>query len=68
MKFTQILFLTVFSCLALSLLALAEEPEMKSIFNGKDLTGWKAPDDNIWFSVEDEMLRVKSGPKKKGQK
>lgn len=68
MKFTQILLLPVFSCLLmLSISAQAEEPKMKSIFNGKDLTGWKAPADNIWFTVEEEMLRVKNGPKKSGQ-
>ena len=40
--------------------------ELPSVFNGKDLTGWKAPIDNICWTAENEMLRVKSGPHKKG--
>ena len=35
-------------------------------FNGKDLTGWKVPKDNIWFLVKEGILKVRSGPKKKG--
>lgn len=42
------------------------EVETKPIFNGKDLSGWKAPEDNIWWLVKDEVLEVRSGPKKKG--
>ena len=44
----------------------AAGPELKPIFNGKDLAGWKVPENNIWWSAEDGMLRVKSGPKRKG--
>lgn len=40
--------------------------ELKPIFNGKDLTGWKVPENNIWWRAEDGMLRVQSGPEKKG--
>lgn len=36
------------------------------IFNGKDLTGWKAPEDNIWWLVEDGVLQVRSGPEQQG--
>ncbi|MEM7391223.1 MAG: DUF1080 domain-containing protein [Verrucomicrobiota bacterium] len=44
-----------------------EKPELKSMFNGKDLSGWTEPKDNIWFSVgEDGILVVKNGPRKKG--
>ena len=43
-----------------------EAPDLKPIFNGKDLSGWKAPDDNIWWKAEDGILKVRSGPKKKG--
>ena len=55
----------VASCIALFSLH-AEEVEMKPIFNGKDLSGWKAPEGNIWWSVKEGILKVKSGPKKKG--
>jgi len=41
-------------------------PKLKPIFNGKDLSGWKAPDKNIWWKVNDGMISCKSGPKKKG--
>lgn len=47
-------------------LALADHHGAKKIFNGKDFTGWKVPENNIWWSVKDEMIVVKSGPKRKG--
>ena len=37
-----------------------------SLFNGKDLTGWKVPKDNIWWSVVDGTIVAKSGPRKRG--
>ena len=40
--------------------------QTKPIFNGKDLSGWKAPENNIWWLVNDGVLEVRSGPKKKG--
>ncbi len=46
--------------------AVAQEPKSKKIFNGKDLSGWKVPKDNIWWLVEDEILKVRSGANKKG--
>lgn len=53
----------------LSLLAICPsvfaEP-ISSIFNGKDLSGWKVPEGNIWWSVADGALIVKSGPDRKG--
>ena len=45
------------------------EPKFKPIFNGKDLTGWKAPkgnDEAGWYKAVDGVLKVQSGPKKKG--
>ncbi|MFO0866152.1 MAG: DUF1080 domain-containing protein [Gemmataceae bacterium] len=37
--------------------------DMQSIFNGKDLTGWKAfPGKKSTFEVESGLLRVKDGP------
>ena len=44
-------------------------PKMKSIFTGKDLSGWKAPEGNDeagWYKAVDGELRIQSGPKKKG--
>lgn len=37
-----------------------------SLFNGKNLDGWKAPEGNIWWKVADGSLVVENGPKKKG--
>lgn len=36
------------------------------IFNGKDLTGWKVPENNIWYLVEDGILKIRSGPEQQG--
>ncbi|MDF1786634.1 MAG: DUF1080 domain-containing protein [Verrucomicrobiales bacterium] len=41
-------------------------PKLKSIFNGKDLSGWKTPDNNIWYSASNGELKIKSGPERKG--
>jgi Domain of Unknown Function (DUF1080) len=46
--------------------AQAQEPKMKKIFNGKNLKGWKAPDNNIWWTVSKGVLFVKSSAEKKG--
>ncbi|MCM4163872.1 MULTISPECIES: DUF1080 domain-containing protein [unclassified Arenibacter] len=44
----------------------AQDPVLKSAFNGKNLKGWVVPENNIWWSVENGILRAKSGPDKKG--
>ena len=51
--------------LAASPLVHAEE-KLDPIFNGKDLSGWSVPENNIWWLVEDGVLQVRSGPEKKG--
>ena len=63
---TRFLCSLLFFGLASGLLA---EPKLKPIFNGKDLTGWKAPKGNEgigWYKAVDGVLKVQSGPKKKG--
>ena len=61
----------IFSFIAFSILLIlqstADDEELKSIFNGKDLTGWDVPDNNIWFTVKDGVLKLENGPQKKGQ-
>ena len=61
----------IFSFIAFSILLIlqstADDGEPKSIFNGKDLTGWDVPDNNIWFTVKDGVLKLENGPQKKGQ-
>jgi len=57
------------ACAAVSLTlgpALNAEEKLSPIFNGKDLAGWKAPDNNIWWLVNEGVLQVRSGPEKKG--
>ncbi len=44
----------------------AQDVKFKKAFNGKNLKGWVAPDNNIWWSVKDDVLSAKSGPKKTG--
>lgn len=61
----------IFSFIAFSILLIlqstADDGALKSIFNGKDLTGWDVPDNNIWFTVKDGVLKLENGPQKKGQ-
>ena len=61
----------IFSFIAFSILLIlqstADDGDLKSIFNGKDLTGWDVPDNNIWFTVKDGVLKLENGPQKKGQ-
>ena len=61
----------IFSFIAFSILLIlqstADDGKLKSIFNGKDLTGWDVPDNNIWFTVKDGVLKLENGPQKKGQ-
>ena len=45
------------------------EPVLKPIFNGKDLSGWAVPVGNDgagWYQAVDGVLKIQSGPKKKG--
>ncbi|MCG8587574.1 MAG: DUF1080 domain-containing protein [Pirellulales bacterium] len=56
--------LTVLPCLAVH--TYAEEHELKPIFDGKTLDGWKVPKDNIWWTAKGGVLDVKSDPKRKG--
>jgi len=42
------------------------DEKLEPIFNGKDLSGWKVPENNIWWLVEDGVMQVRSGPKKTG--
>ena len=49
-----------------TLVAYAQEPKLKKIFNGKNLKGWVAPANNTWWMAGKGILFVKSGPDKKG--
>ncbi len=43
-----------------------KDPKLKKIFNGKDLSGWVAPEGNIWWSAGNGILTAKSSPDQKG--
>ncbi|MFO7975295.1 MAG: DUF1080 domain-containing protein [Candidatus Hydrogenedentota bacterium] len=75
----RITFMTCFVLLALLMVPFAaaaaenEEAEpaddahrLPLAFNGKDFSGWVVPDNNIWWKAEDGILKVESGPEKKG--
>lgn len=64
MKAKIICTLLIVNLITLNLFA--QEPVLKSVFNGKNLKGWVVPENNIWWSVENGILRTKSGPDKKG--
>jgi hypothetical protein len=59
------LFIAIFTC-AIFLQANAQEPQMKPIFNGNNLDGWVVPENNIWWTVNENVLSAKSDPEKKG--
>ena len=45
------------------------EPKLKPIFNGKNLSGWEVPKGNDevgWYKAVEGVLKIQSGPKKKG--
>ncbi|MEM7311690.1 MAG: DUF1080 domain-containing protein [Planctomycetota bacterium] len=53
--------------LCLTVIATTATAELPAIFTGRDLSGWKAPENNIWWKVDSGVLHVQSGPDKKGQ-
>lgn len=54
------------SVILLSTFSYAQEAKLKKSFNGKNLKGWVAPEDNIWWTAEDGILSAKSDPSQKG--
>ena len=64
----NVLIHTAVSLLCVSSITAEEVVQLKPIFNGKDLTGWKEVENNVYFVVKDDgVLHVKNGPDKKGQ-
>lgn len=64
MKITR-LALAILSA-ALLVQTLPAQEKFEPIFNGKDLSGWKVPADNIWYLVNDGILQIRSSPDQKG--
>ncbi len=60
MKTYVLLFALLLCCGAFA------EDELESIFNGKDLDGWKVPDPNPWWSAKDGVLTGVEDEKLKG--
>ena len=53
----------------LSLFITSASAASTSLFNGKDLAGWKIPSGNEkvgWYQAKQGILELRSGPKKKG--
>lgn len=44
----------------------SQSAKLKKVFNGKTLKGWAVPENNIWWSVKNSAIHVKTGPDKKG--
>ena len=56
-------------CFLLSLFFNTPSVASTSLFNGKDLTGWKIPKENEkvgWYQAKQGILELRSGPKKRG--
>ena len=58
--------IAIAACFANGGVAQIRADELPSVFNGKDLTGWRVPEGNIWWHVADGELKVRSGPEKTG--
>lgn len=43
-----------------------QDLKYEDLLKDRDLSAWEIADDNIWWSIEGEILKVKNGPKKKG--
>ena len=58
----RILTLVLLAGFCLGLVRAADGPKLEPIFNGKDLTGWQAPDKNPFWRVEGGVLIGESVP------
>ena len=43
-----------------------QDGTLHPIFNGEDLTGWAVPNNNVWWTVQDGILEVRSDPDQLG--
>jgi hypothetical protein len=65
---SSFLFVSGLAALALfaPVIVRADEGDLKSIFNGKDLSGWQVPDPNPFWHVEDGVLVGENDASRKG--
>ena len=66
MRKLGILVLLAFSLVARAADEKPADVELAPLFNGKDLSGFKVPDRNPWWTVVDGVLVGQSDPAKKG--
>ena len=44
----------------------ASASELPHVFNGRDLSGWVVPENNVWWSARSGILRLESDPEQTG--
>jgi hypothetical protein len=68
MKFRNLIFtVAIFGAVAgIACTTSNKEVKLTSIFDGSTLNGWKAPDNNIWWSASDGILTARSDSTKTG--
>ena len=52
--------------LAFLIIVQAGEQELTPLFNGSDFSRWQEPENNIWWTIEDDVLIGKNDPELKG--
>lgn len=65
-KFRKSLLVALVALPAFALSSVFAEESLTTLYGATDLSGWKVPDGNIWWIAEDGILKVRSGPEKKG--
>jgi len=60
MKKAAIITLIFVGVLCSSIASNAQETKFTKAFNGKNMEGWVAPNNNIWWTVNDGVLEAKS--------
>ena len=63
---TRVLVFTLIYLFIGTISAQAQNTNLKSIFNGEDLSGWVEPENNIWWTAKDGILTANYGPDRKG--
>lgn len=56
----------LFATAALALASSALAGELPSVFTGRNFDDWKLPERNIWWTAKNGILKLDSGPNKKG--
>lgn len=62
----KVVLVVLVSMSAWNMFSQKSDSQMHNIFDGTDLRYWEVPDDNIWWSIEDQVLWAKSDVDKIG--